>query len=290
MKKLYEKSEQTFAIVWIAIYCVLQSLANPLNEKIGIAYSASAIFCIVQSTVLFVFIRKNNLQKRYGLCKSSFAARCFLYYVPLLILATGNLWSGISVNYSLSGTVCGIICMFCVGFIEEVIFRGFLFKAIAKDNLKSAIIISSVTFGVGHLVNLINGSGMDVVSNLHQICFAIAVGFLFVTIFYRGGSLLPCIITHSAINILSIFANKVGFTMENHSIRILVMIVLTVAYTLILTKTLPKRQRKNGNDEVDRRYEENNFCVDTLSCPKCRKESLIDNNRAGRKDAEPMNL
>lgn len=259
MKKLYEKSEQTFAIVWIVIYCVLQSLANPLNEKIGIEYSASAIFCIVQATVLFVFIRKNNLLKRYGLCKTSVPARRFLYYVPLFILATGNLWNGIAVNYSLSGTVCRIVCMLCVGFIEEVIFRGFLFKAIAKDNLKSAIIISSVTFGVGHLVNLFNGSGMDLVSNLCQICFAIAVGFLLVTIFYRGGSLLPCIITHSAINTLGTFANEAGFTVEKHIIRILVMTVLTVAYTIILTKTLPKRQRKNGNDEVDRRYDENNI-------------------------------
>lgn len=251
MKNLYEKSEQTFAIIWIVIYCVLQSLANPLNEKIGIEYSASAIFCIVQATVLFVFIRKNNLLKRYGLCKTSVPSRRFLYYVPLFILATGNLWNGIAVNYSLSGTVCRIVCMLCVGFIEEVIFRGFLFKAIAKDNLKSAIIISSVTFGVGHLVNLFNGSGMDLVSNLCQICFAIAVGFLLVTIFYRCGSLLPCIITHSAINTFNTFANEVGFTMEKHIIRVLVMTVLTVAYTLILTKTLPKRQRKNGSDEVD---------------------------------------
>lgn len=251
MKKLYEKSEQTFAIVWIVIYCVLQSLANPLNKKIGIEYSASAIFCIAQATVLFVYIRKNNLLKRYGLCKTSVPARRFLYYVPLFILVTGNLWNGIAVNYSLSGTVCRIICMLCVGFIEEVIFRGFLFKAIAKDNLKSAIIISSVTFGVGHLVNLFNGSDMDLVSNLCQICFAIAVGFLLITIFYRGGSLLPCIITHSAINTFSTFANEVGFTVQKHSIRVLVMTVLTVAYTLILTKTLPKRQRKNGNDEVD---------------------------------------
>ena len=28
MRKLYEKNELTFAIVWIVIYCVLQSLAN----------------------------------------------------------------------------------------------------------------------------------------------------------------------------------------------------------------------------------------------------------------------
>lgn len=259
MKKLYEKSELTFAIVWIVVYCVLQSLANPLNERIGIEYSASAIFCILQTIILFAFIRKNKLQERYGLCKSPVPAHRFLYYVPLIILATGNLWNGAAVNYPLSDTVCRIACMLCVGFVEEVIFRGFLFKAMEKNGIKSAIIVSSVTFGIGHLVNLFNGSGMDLVNNLCQICFAIAVGFLLVTIFYRGGSLLPCIIVHSAINTLSTFSNEVGVTVEKQIIHILVMIVLTVAYTLILTKTLPKRQRKNGNDEVDRRYDENNF-------------------------------
>lgn len=242
MKKLYEKNEQAFAIVWIVVYCVLQSLANPLNEKIGIDFSASAVFGILQSVILLIFIWKNNLLERYGLCKSAVPASCFFYYVPLFIIATGNLWNGVAANYSLSGTVCHIAGMLCVGFIEEVIFRGFLFTAIAKDNPKSAVIISSVTFGIGHLVNLFNGSGMDLANNLCQICFAIAVGFLLVTIFYRGGSLLPCIFTHSAINTLSTFANKAGFTMEKWIIHVLIMIALTVAYTLILTKTLPQRQ------------------------------------------------
>lgn len=248
MKKLYEKNEQTFAIVWIVFYCVLQSLANPLNKKIGMEYSASAIFCIVQTIILFTFIRKNNLQKRYGLCKSPVPVRRFLYYVPLFILATGNLWNGVAVNYSLSETICYIACMLCVGFLEEAIFRGFLFVSIAKDNVKSAIIISSVTFGVGHLINLFNGSGMDLATNLCQICFAIAVGFLFVTIFYRGKSLFPCIIVHSAINTLSIFANKTDITMEKHLIHIFILIFITIAYNLILTRTLPKNQWENTND------------------------------------------
>ncbi len=248
MKKLYEKNEQTFAIVWIVIYCILQSLANPLNEKIGIEYSASAIFGILQTIILFTFIRKNNLQKQYGLCKSPVPACRFLYYVPLFILATGNLWNGVAVNFSLSEAVCHIACMLCVGFLEEVIFRGFLFVAIAKDNVKSAIIISSVTFGVGHLINLFNGSGMDLVNNLCQIFFAIAVGFLLVTIFYRGGSLFPCIIVHSAINTLSIFANKADLTVEKHLVHLFVLIFITVAYNIILTRTLPKNQWENAND------------------------------------------
>lgn len=244
MKKLYEKNELTFAIVWIVVYCLLQSLANPLNSVIGIAYAASAVFCVLQTVVLFAFIRKNGLQKRYGLCKSSVPAWRFLYYVPLLILASGNLWNGVALRYTPAETVCRIVCMLCVGFLEEVIFRGFLFAAIAKNNVKSAVVISSVTFGVGHIINLFNGSGMDLINNLCQIVFAIAVGFLLVTLFYRGGSLLPCIIVHSAINTLGTFANDADLTTEMHLLHLAILIAVTVAYTLILTKTLPKRTEK----------------------------------------------
>lgn len=240
MKKLYEKNELSFAIVWIVSYCVLQSLANPLNKMIGIAYAASAGFCVVQSAVLYAFLRKNKLQKRYGLCKSSVPAWRFLYYIPLLVLVSGNLWSGAALSYTPVETVCRIVCMLCVGFLEEMIFRGLLFAAIAKDNIKSAVVISSVTFGIGHLINLFNGSGMKLVNNLCQIIFAIAIGFLLVTIFYRGGSLLPCILAHSAINTLGTFANDAGITAEEQLLHTAVLIVVTVAYTLILTRTLPR--------------------------------------------------
>ena len=248
MKKLFEKNELTFAIVWIVIYCVLQSLANPINKAIGIEYAASAAFCVLQTVMLFAFIRKNNLQKRYGLCKSPVPACRFLCYVPLLILASGNLWNGVAVNYTPVETVCRIVCMFCVGFLEEVIFRGLLFKAIAKDNIKSAVVISSVTFGIGHIINLFNGSGMDLVDNLCQIVFAIAVGFLLVTIFYRGGSLLPCIIVHSAINTLGTFSNDANLTTEMHLLHLTALIVITVAYTMLLTRTLSKKQWEHTND------------------------------------------
>ena len=242
MKKLYEKNELTFAIAWIAAYCVLQSLANPLNKAIGVEYAASAAFCVLQTVVLFTFLRKNGLRKRYGLCRPSVPAGRFLYYVPLLILASGNLWNGTAVNYSPAETACRIVCMLCVGFLEEVIFRGLLFTAVAKDNIRSAVIISSVTFGMGHLINLLNGSGMDLGSNLCQIVFAIAVGFLLVTIFYRGGSLLPCILVHSAINTLGTFADDADLTAEMRLLHLAVLIAITVAYTLILTKTLPKKR------------------------------------------------
>ena len=246
----YQKNELKLAIVWIVVYCVLQSFANPLNKLIGVDYSASAVFCILQAFVLFALIKKKDLQKRYGLCRSSVPAGRFLYYVPLIVIATGNLWNGAAVNYPPLETACRIVCMLFVGFLEEVIFRGLLFEAVAEENITHAVIISSVTFGIGHIINLFNGSGMGLVENLCQIVFAIAVGFLFVTIFHRGGSLVPCILAHSAINILGTFANDADLTMEKHILHLVGMIAITIVYTLILTKTLPKNQLKGTQREA----------------------------------------
>lgn len=120
--------------------------------------------------------------------------------------------------------------MLCVGFSEEAIFT-----AIAKDNIKSAVIISSVTFGIGHIINLFNGSGMDLPDRL---CGRSRVHAGHV--FYRGGSLLPCILVQSAINTLGIFANDTNLTTKMHLLHLTALIVITVVYTLIPAKTLPK--------------------------------------------------
>lgn len=250
MKKLYEKSELTFAIVWIVIYSVLQSVANSLNERIGVEYSASVVLCALQAVILFVFIWRNGLMKRYGLCKSDVPARRFLYYIPLIVLSTGNLWWGITVNkYSLAGTVCRVLMMVFVGFAEELIFRGLLFKAMEKDNVKSAIIVSSATFGIGHLINSLNGNSANLVSNLCQVVFAVSIGFLFVTIFYRGKSLIPCALTHFAYNALNTFGDESWKTPEKLIVHCLVLMAITVGYTLILTRTLPKKQKPCSDGE-----------------------------------------
>lgn len=231
-----------FALVWIAIYTLGNSLANPLSDMIGIEMSAHAVFCLVLTFALFFWIRKNGLMKKYGLCKTSVPARRFLWYVPLVLIASHNLWNGAAMNFEWAGLLSYIVFMLCVGFLEEVLLRGLLFRALQKDNVKTAIIISSVTFGLGHLIHLINGSGAELFENLLQVVGAVAVGFLFVTIFYRGGSLLPCIITHSAIDVISAFANESGLTPEKRILFFSIHTAIVIIYALILMKTLPKRE------------------------------------------------
>ncbi len=242
MKRLYEKNELTFAIVCIVVYCVLSSVANPLNKIIGIESFFNAVFNILLTIILFCFVQKNGLLEKYGFCKSTVPARKFLWYIPLVILATHNLWNGIAVNFAPAAMVCYICNMLCVGFVEEVIFRGFLFRAMAKDNIKTAIAVSSITFGAGHLLNLVNGRGMGLVENLCQVTGAIAIGFLFVIIFYRGGSLIPCILTHSAIDVASAFANDMGHEAGRRILFSVSRLVMVVVYTVILLRVLPEKQ------------------------------------------------
>ena len=251
MKKIYEKNELAFALVWIGVYCVLQSLANAINERIGIAYSASAVFCILQTVLLLCFLKKNQLFTKYGLCKPSVSARRLLYYIPLIVLVTRNFWNGAAINLTAADTICYIVCMLCVGFVEEIIFRGFLFKAMAKDNVKTAIVISSVTFGLGHLLNLVNGSGAALAENLFQVTGAIAIGFVFVILFYRGGSILPCMITHSLINMTSAFANETGLTLEKRILFQIILFVITVGYAFVLIRSLPRKQAVAAYDDVN---------------------------------------
>ena len=240
MQQLYKKSEIWFAVAWIIAYVVGASVADNLSAAVGIGKIVTLPFLLLLSVVALQWIRKNGLQCRYGLCKPSLPAGKFLYYLPLAFLASCNLWHGACLNLPVPETILYMGSMLCVGFLEEVIFRGFLFRAMEKDSLKWAVIVSSITFGLGHIINLFNGSGANLLSNLCQVFSAIAFGFLFVILFYRGGSLLPCILCHSTLNALSAFANE---TAQTDAVQILVSAVLAgtaIVYTLILCKTLPE--------------------------------------------------
>lgn len=246
LDSFYKKSELYFALGWILVYCVGGSLANPISAALGIDSSAHVVFHLLMSAVMLAWLHKNGLFAYYGLCKSKVTPGKVLYYIPLLLFVSHNLWFGVGINLPLADAVCYLVSMLCVGFLEEVIFRGFLFRAMAKDNVKSAVIVSSITFGIGHILNLFNGSGMELVSNACQVVGAIACGFLFVILYYRGGSLIPCILAHSVNNMLSAFANQGALTTERKLLLSAANIVIVAAYALILNKTLPREQALPG--------------------------------------------
>ena len=231
MRKLYEKDEIWFAVLWILVYCFA---LNPIRGNLGDESIWMTIVLLVIAALATAFIKNNRLEKKYGLTGWPRNTKRYLFFIPMWILATGNLWGGFGIAYDGMGQVFAVVSMILVGYVEEVIFRGFLFKAlISKNGIKPAIIISSVTFGLGHIINLLSGQAS--LETVIQIFFAIAWGFIFTFVFYKCGSLIPCIIAHSLIDVFSLFVNESHNDMTGR-IYIGVTIAVAIVYGIYLAK------------------------------------------------------
>lgn len=229
MKKYFEKHETLMCILLIVIYVVSNSYCM---QNFGTQDYRSAIINTIFSVALIFLMIKLKRTSYYGLTKVK-DLRKYLYFVPLILIVSVNLWNGININNSIKEIMFYILTMINVGFIEEIIFRGFLFKMMEKENTKRAIIVSAITFGIGHIVNLLNGA--DLIPTLMQICYAISIGYLFVIIFYKSKSLIPCIITHIIFNSLSIFNVENSNTMYIES---LFLIIVPISYAIYIRKTI----------------------------------------------------
>lgn len=230
MIKLYQKKPVLFSVMLIVVYCMA---AAPVKEKFGVESIWSAALLLAMALFLTFFIFKNNLQKESGFINFTENSKECLYFIPLWIISTGNLWGGAAFNYSGTALIFGIISMALVGYIEEIIFRGFLFKSMLKDgNAKIAVAVSAITFGAGHIINLF--TGQTTAETVLQMLFATAWGFVVTFVFYKGKSLIPCIIAHSFTDVSAEFSKSNPIA---ETVYMIVTIITAAAYCIYLSKT-----------------------------------------------------
>lgn len=229
IQRIYKNHETVFCIFLIVAYVVFNSYCL---QNYGTTDYRSALLNIAFAAALMGLTVNLNKTAFYGL-QPLRNAKAYLYFLPLLLIASVNLWGGAVVRYSAAEIFFHVIMMLCVGFIEEMIFRGYLFRMMEKSNLKRAMIVSAVTFGMGHIVNLLNGEAL--VPTLLQLCYAMAIGWLFVVIFHKSKSLWPCIVTHGVLNATSIF------NAQNEVLEYVVsalLVVVSLGYAAYINKTV----------------------------------------------------
>ncbi len=232
IKKMFEKYETPACILLIVLYVAINSFCM---QNFGVEDYRSALINTALSAALIILTVSLKRVRYYGLTKAE-APKKFLYFLPLLLIVSVNLWSGININNTAAEIVFHILTMLNVGFIEEIIFRGYLFKMMEKDNAKVAAAVSSVTFGIGHIVNLFNGA--QLVPTLLQICYAVSIGYLFVVIFVKSKSIVPCIIAHSVNNSLSVFNEENTLT---EYIAPVFLIVFPLVYAAYINKSVKEQ-------------------------------------------------
>ena len=229
MKKLYEKKPVLFAVLFIILYC---AVTIPIRGEYGDGSIQSLLGLSAVAAAIAVVSSLIPLWKRLEVAAKPQNVRLCLCFLPMILLATGNVWDGFVMHYNGAALWYAIGSMALVGFVEEMIFRAFLFRVLLrKDGPRVAVIVSAVTFGIGHIVNLL--AGIAIVENLMMIVFAVAWGFVFTMVYYKSGSLLLCILIHAVVDVLSVVAAE---TTWGSWLYIGATVVIGGAYSLYLAK------------------------------------------------------
>lgn len=194
----------------IALYLIVMSIFENIY-----ADSESQGFRIIPSgVILFILLWgmvKGNMLSEYGLGKQmALSWRKTLYMFPMFVLATANLWHGAILKYEPIETFLYMLSMICIGTIEEILFRGYLLQLLLKRSVKKAIWVSSLTFGIGHVINILNGAPFT--DTLMQIIYAVAIGFMLSVFVIKTKNLIPCCVFHGVFNALAAFANDQNIT------------------------------------------------------------------------------
>lgn len=112
-----------------------------------------------------------------------------------------------------------LFAVYClsIGLCEELIFRGILFTTFAdtfskdKKGLIKAYILSSVLFGVLHILNVFYGAGFF--PTVLQVVYSTLTGGLFCFVFIKTGNVLCAAFIHAVYNFCGLFfenANQLG--------------------------------------------------------------------------------
>jgi len=110
--------------------------------------------------------------------------------------------------------------------VEELMLRGLtLNKALSRTNTITAILISSIIFGILHM-------------NVIQGIFAFLIGIPLALVFIKTKSIIPCILCHLANNLIAVF--QMDISSKGYLISNIVIIVITIipAYLFIKGKEI----------------------------------------------------
>ena len=223
-------------LIWIAIYIVVVNIGDSVGEVIDFP-GLTSIMLVALSVMLLIYLRAGQRRTFYGVRPvQPGTLPLTLYYVPLFAVALLQFGTGFRTSLDFRTIFFAVLLVAAVAFIEELLFRGFLLQTLRmRGKLTRAIIISGVTFGIGHIVNLLRGYSLT--EQALQIVAAVIIGIALAYCVVLTGSIMPGIAFHLLFNL--------GGTLTLHSVlgdtvTVGVIALLTIPYILFLRHRLNK--------------------------------------------------
>ncbi|MEB2279943.1 CPBP family intramembrane metalloprotease [Lysinibacillus xylanilyticus] len=190
--------------ILLSILFTLLALVFPFVAGVIIAVkNISSLSSIV--LIQFIAFTVGVLVTLWAMKKSKFSFQDFgfrkfkaeAWIAVIIVSELVTFLNGITDKDGFSAKYVFILLLFviAVGFCEELIFRGLVFKYLSAKGFKVAIIGSSIFFGIGHFTNLL--SGQDFIMTLLQVTYACLFGLVSAEIVAKTKSIIFPIVWHA---------------------------------------------------------------------------------------------
>ena len=134
MKKLYNKSELSFALVWIGLYVIVMNIAlrfcggfDNLADKTIFQVLIPVICILVLAIASTLWIIKNGLAAKYGLTAFRGNIKTFLWFLPLVVMSLTNLKNGLAIPASFIVSFLMAVNLAVVALLKRLYFAVFCF-------------------------------------------------------------------------------------------------------------------------------------------------------------------
>ncbi len=222
------------AVILFIVYLSQNILRNIFVNMLAInELVATLITVMVFGALAILLVKKDNYFKVRCTNKT-----CITYItVVTLILSVINLFPfDLSIGIT---TLSVFVTMFFVGLMEELIFRGCVYKICGeKWGDQKAVILSSVLFGFMHIINVLNDNILMVVL---QMAYATCIGIVFAILMYKKQGIILSILAHAIINI----TGNLGATETVY--KEIIFTIMCVAFAIIIIFRFDLLKKANRN-------------------------------------------
>ena len=199
--------------------------------------------------------------------------RSLLIFLPCMAVAVNNFpfvtfFSGEAyINWDMPSVLLYALLCLGVGFFEEMAFRGCIFVVLLQRRKNRwvdvfiSIVISSVVFGLVHIVNLFAGAGIGAV--VLQVGYSFLIGGMCSIILIKTGNIWYCVFLHAVYNFAGGIVPQCGGGVIWNTPEIIltaVVAVIVAAYVImLLVKIRPEEIVDLWSVKSDNKTEQQNI-------------------------------
>ena len=248
-------------IIMAFFILIFEKIFKFIVPSLGDVVINSITTIIVAIVFLLIYMRymRDKLQNLISTKNLKFA---LILIIPSVITLIFNLVSNVVEGHLVFNYIV-IIAGIAPGFIEELVFRGFIISNLMRlrknKNLSIYLIValSAIPFGLIHIVNIVVGANVSY--SILQSFFAICLGIILAAVYLRTGNLIGSIIIHSLIDIAGLansdlFSTKIAGLISQAPSSFEYIFTISISIFLLILGLYYIRKEKW--DDIDKVWED----------------------------------